>query len=103
MSRSTGETPHRSVAERDFFLDLAPEPESAPSDTWVETDYTFRFRHADGPVDTVHETHRTGLFPNAVWERLLDEAGFEPAMVTEETSEERLPRVFFVGHCRRAG
>ena len=74
-----------------------------PSDTWIETDYSFEFRHADGSVDTVDETHWTGLFPNATWERLLSEAGFEPAMVTEETSEERPPRVFFVGHRRRAG
>ncbi len=74
-----------------------------PSDTWIETDYTFEFRHADGSVNTVHETHRTGLFPNAVWERLLSEAGFETAMVTEKTSENRPPRVFFVGHRQPAG
>jgi len=69
-----------------------------PSDTWVETDYDFELRHADGSVDTVHETHRTGLFPGAVWMRLLVEAGFEPSMVTEETTEDRPPRIFLVGH-----
>ncbi len=53
-----------------------------PSDTWVETHYTFEFRLADGSLNTVHETHRTGLFPNSVWKRLLSEAGFEPTMVT---------------------
>jgi len=49
-------------------------------------------------VGVVYLTHRTSLFPNSVWERLLSEAGFEPTMVTEETSERRPPRVFFVGH-----
>ena len=34
--------------------------------------------------------------------RLLSEAGFETAMVTEETSENRPPRVFFVGHRQSA-
>jgi hypothetical protein len=45
----------------------------------------------------VHETHRTGLFSRAHWLRLLTEVGFQPASVTEETTEARVPRELFIG------
>ncbi len=70
----------------------------APDKTWLETDYAFVFRHADGTVDTGHETHRIGLFAREVWVRLLAAAGFTVEVVTEVTTEERTPREVLVGH-----
>lgn len=77
------------------YLDWVWDPD--PADTWVLTEYAFLLRDADGSVQAVHETHRTGLFSREDWIRLLSAAGFEPRVVTEETSEERTPRAFFVG------
>lgn len=72
-----------------------------PADTWILTEYAFLLRDAGGAVRVVHETHRTGLFPRDAWLRLLAEAGFEPEMVIESTTEDRIPRDLFVG--RRPG
>jgi trans-aconitate methyltransferase len=69
-----------------------------PTDTSTLTEYAFLLRDADGLVRTLHETHRLGLFGRDDWLRQLSAAGFEPTVVTEVTSEERLPREFFVGH-----
>jgi hypothetical protein len=69
-----------------------------PSDNWVLGEFAFVLREADGTVDVVHETHRWGLFGRAVWLRLLAETGFRATTVTEETTEDRPPREFFVTH-----
>lgn len=69
-----------------------------PEDTWTRTEYAFLLRAGDGSVQVVHETHRLGLFSRQDWFRLLADAGFDPRAVPEETSEERTPREFFVGH-----
>ncbi len=63
----------------------------------VTTDYVFLLRDADGGVEIVHDRHHTGLFGRAVWRRLLEDAGFEPSEVIEETTDDRTPRIFFVG------
>ena len=68
-----------------------------PDDTWRLTEYAFVLREVDGSIQVVHETHRTGLFSGDVWLRLLAEVGFEPERVTEETTEDRLPRQLFIG------
>ena len=68
-----------------------------PADTSTLTEYVFVLRDGTGPVQVVHETHRTGLFSRDVWRRLLAEVGFEVETVTEQTPEERTPRQFFVG------
>lgn len=78
------------------FLDWTRGPDG--DDTWTETDYVFLLREADGSVRSVHETHRTALFPQADWLRLLAAAGFDAEPVVEVTSEARTPRVLFVGH-----
>jgi SAM-dependent methyltransferase len=77
------------------YLEWTWDPD--PTDHWVTTDYVFVFRTSDGRTDVEHETHRTGLFGEETWLRLLAEAGFESEVVTEETSEERPPRRIFVG------
>jgi trans-aconitate methyltransferase len=77
------------------FLDWSWDPN--PDDTWAVTEYAFVLRDANGSVDVVHETHRCGLFRRDVWLRLIADAGFEPSIVVEETTEDRTPRDFFVG------
>ncbi len=47
-----------------------------PGDSWVQAEYEFSLRSADGTVQTVHETHRLAAFPRADWTRLLTAAGF---------------------------
>jgi hypothetical protein len=66
------------------------------TDTWVQTEYVFVLREADGTVRSFHESHRTGLFPEATWLRLLRAAGFEVRAETEETTEDREPRTIFL-------
>jgi SAM-dependent methyltransferase len=68
-----------------------------PSDTTTRTDYAFLLREADGTVSVAHDTHVLGLFPRELWLRVLADAGFRPRVVAEVTSEDRLPREFFVG------
>jgi hypothetical protein len=41
--------------------------------------------------------HRTGLYARAEWLRVLSDVGFEATVVTEHTTEERMPRDVFVG------
>ncbi|HZM81305.1 MAG TPA: class I SAM-dependent methyltransferase [Candidatus Limnocylindrales bacterium] len=81
------------------YLEWTWDPD--PDDGWTQTEYAFLFRDRDGSVRVVHESHRTGLFERDLWLRLLTEAGFEPEIVVEETTEERAPRELLVG--RRAG
>ena len=55
------------------YLEWTYDPD--PSDTWTVTEYAFVLRDGDR-VRTVHETHRTGLFPRATWLRALETTGF---------------------------
>ena len=77
------------------FLDWSWDPNA--DDTWAVTEYAFVLREPDGSVHVVHETHRCGVFSRDVWLRLIADAGFEPSVVVEETTEDRAPRDFFVG------
>ncbi len=49
-----------------------------PADDWVQAEYEFVLRAADGTVQVVREEHRLGAFSRATWLRLLAAAGFEP-------------------------
>ena len=77
------------------YLEWTWDPD--PADTCVDTVYVFALRDADGSVEVVHERHRTGLYARAEWLRVLSDAGFEATVVTEHTTEERMPRDVFVG------
>lgn len=77
------------------FLAWSSDPD--PADTTVSTEYVFLLREHDQSVRVVHETHVTGLFTRDMWLRLMAEAGFEPYIVKEQTSEDRIPRDVFVG------
>lgn len=76
------------------YLEWTWDPD--PDDDWVQTEYSFLLREADGTLRTVHESHRTGLFSEARWLALLSEVGLAPKRIVETTSEEREPRTVFV-------
>ena len=50
-----------------------------PGDDWVQADYEFSLRDADGSVELIRESHRLGAFSRDAWLRQIAEAGFEPA------------------------
>jgi SAM-dependent methyltransferase len=64
-----------SFRERDWDPD--------PADDWIQADYEFVLRDADGSVQVVRETHRLGAFSKNTWLRLLAEAGFGPEARTD--------------------
>jgi len=47
-----------------------------PADDWVQAEYEFILREADGTVEVVKETHRLGVFARETWRQLLVAAGF---------------------------
>jgi hypothetical protein len=49
-----------------------------PADDWVQAEYEFVLRAADGGVQVVHEAHRLGAFSRDTWLSLLAGAGFDP-------------------------
>lgn len=78
------------------FLAWSWDPDS--SDTEIVTEYAFMLRDSGEPVRVVQETHHTGLFRRRTWLRLLTEVGFDAGRITEESSEDRVPRDIFVAH-----
>src|SRR5262245_37740377 len=78
------------------YLEWTWDPD--PTDTWIRSEYAFLLRDTDGSVRVVQEAHRTGLFSRQVWLGLLAGAGFHAEAITEQTSEDRTPRVMFTGH-----
>ena len=81
------------------FLEWTWDPD--PTDTWVQTEYSFVMREADATITTAHESHRTGLFPEQTWLRMLTDAGLKPTRIVEETTEDRRPRTVFVASRER--
>ncbi|GAB2583578.1 class I SAM-dependent methyltransferase [Microlunatus antarcticus] len=77
------------------YLSWSTDPD--PADSTTTTEYAFLLRSPDGSVQVAHDTHTLGLFGRETWLRVLAEAGFEARSVAEVTSEDRLPREFFVG------
>ncbi len=58
------------------FREQTWDPDRA--DDWVQADYEFILREADGSVEVIRESHRLGAFSRDVWQRLLTGAGFVP-------------------------
>lgn len=77
------------------YLSWSTDPD--PTDTTTTTEYAFLLRQSDGSVDVAHDSHELGLFPRELWLRVLTETGFVARSVAEMTTEDRLPREFFVG------
>jgi SAM-dependent methyltransferase len=56
-----------------------------PDDDWIQADYEFVLRDADGTVQVVQESHRLGAFSEKTWVRLLAETGFAPEAGPRQT------------------
>jgi hypothetical protein len=70
-----------------------------PADDWVQADYEFSLRDADGRVDLIRETHRLGAFSRDDWLRLISAAGFAPAAdLGGATAPGTRPDHLFAGH-----
>ncbi|MDX2183206.1 MAG: class I SAM-dependent methyltransferase [Gemmatimonadaceae bacterium] len=69
----------------------------APGATQVAVHYAFLLRAADGTMQSVYERHETGVFPSRTWERALAAQGFEVSVEHERTTDEREPRLAFIG------
>jgi SAM-dependent methyltransferase len=59
------------------FSESATDP--VPGDNWIQVDYEFVLREADGTRRVVTETHRLGAFSRVTWLTRIAEAGFEAA------------------------
>jgi SAM-dependent methyltransferase len=79
------------------FRERAWDPD--PADSWIQAEYEFVLRAADGTAQVIRETHRLGAFSRPAWSRLLAGAGFE-ADITGQAAG-RPARNLFIG--RRAG
>jgi SAM-dependent methyltransferase len=77
------------------FLEWSWDPD--PADTWMRADFVYMLREPAAQVQVVHESHRLCLFGRDTWLRLLAEAGFAAQAITEETTEDRAPRLLFTG------
>jgi SAM-dependent methyltransferase len=69
-----------------------------PGDDWIQADYEFTLRDADGSVRVVRESHRLGAFSAATWLRVLAEAGFDPEQAPPDGS--RIRGSLFTGRRR---
>jgi SAM-dependent methyltransferase len=67
-------------------------------DSTVNVHCSFLIRDRDGTVRSHYERHVSGLFARATWERLLAQRGFVVEVVTEQTDEDRTPRLMFFSH-----
>ena len=76
------------------YLEWTWDPD--PADRTYTVDYAYLLHAADGSSQVIHDRHQEGLFPRAVWLRILSEAGFEPSVVPFEHSELDVASELFV-------
>jgi SAM-dependent methyltransferase len=67
-----------------------------PADDWVQADYEFTLRGADGGIQVIGETHYLGAFSRATWSALLGQAGFEHGPEPDPGTPGRRPDNLFV-------
>lgn len=67
------------------YLEWTTRPD--PAGTTTVTDYVFVLHEPDGSAHVEWDRHVEGLFPRAVWLRLLEEAGFDARAVVFDHSE----------------
>jgi SAM-dependent methyltransferase len=75
------------------YLEWAEDPDE--DDTTYEVNYAIIVRESGKDVRVVHDRHVCGIFPKALWLRLLRDAGFDPEAVPEPYD-----RVCFLAHHR---
>lgn len=68
-----------------------------PTDTTYTVDYAFLLRDRDGRVRAETDRHIEGLFPRDAWRAVLEEVGFEAAVVPFRHSEVAHELDLFVG------
>lgn len=76
------------------YVEVSTDPD--PSDTRIETVYVFLVEES-GSLAVHVDRHVTGIFPLAIWERLLSEAGFAPERVDYPVAEDGRPMYLWVG------
>jgi len=70
-----------------------------PADDWVQAEYEFILREADGTVEVVKETHRLGVFARETWRQLLVAAGFTVAPgFANRSMPGKSPANLIIGH-----
>jgi len=75
--------------------------DSDPADTVYMAEYAYLLRGEDGSVSVVHDRHEEGLFPRAVWLRVLAEAGFEAVSMPFEHSQLEIGSEMFIAKKKR--
>lgn len=68
------------------YLEWTYDPD--PTDQQCVTDYVYVLREDHQPVRVEHDQHVTGLFPRALWLRLLSEVGFQTEIVEDPFDRE---------------
>ena len=63
------------------YLEWTYDPD--PTDQQCVTDYVYVLREDHQPVRVEHDQHVTGLFPRALWLRLLSDVGFQTEIVED--------------------
>jgi SAM-dependent methyltransferase len=65
-----------SAGRQASFREWTSDPD--PADDWIESEYEFVLRDADGAAQVVRETHQLGAFSRGTWLSSLARAGFTP-------------------------
>jgi len=68
-----------------------------PEDTTYLCAFAFMLREANKPIRYERDEHMMGLFPEATWLRLIEEAGFTPRALPYKHSGSEYPHEMFAG------
>ena len=82
------------------YLEWTWDPD--PADTTYMAEYAYLLRDESGTVTVVHDRHEEGLFPRAVWLRVLSGAGFDAVSAPFEHSQLEIGSEMFVARRKRA-
>jgi hypothetical protein len=77
------------------YLEWSHAPE--PGHTAYDVDVVVVLRHVDGRREVVSERHLCGVFPEATWLRLLDQAGLDATLHRGDPLHEDAPQDVFDG------
>jgi SAM-dependent methyltransferase len=68
------------------YLQWRTDPD--PADTWYVDEFAYLLREPDGTTRVAHDVHRLGLFPRAIWLRLLEDTGFVDVRVVSSPHDD---------------